>query len=164
MRSDKSNQQNLAPLYSKQERNRLFIISLLLGLVGWIFHHYWLSPVLNQFANTAHCQTYLGFNGIAWLWYGLFVGLPLLIFVIFAGFGWPNGLKVLRDGQYPAKGKKVFRPTKIQYGTKAKFIGWLQLLAPLVCLALAVWGGGQAQELTAMPVKASAYDLCQPHE
>ncbi|MCE2570243.1 hypothetical protein [Motilimonas eburnea] len=160
MKNNQPNQHGYAPLYTGQARIRQLLGYLAIGLIGWIGIHYWLMPFFSQFVTTAHCHDYLAINGITWLWYGLFVGIPLLIFIILAGFGWPNGRRVLRDGQFPAKGKKTFRPTKIRYGYQAKCIGWLQLLAPLVCLGLAIAGGLQAQQLITMPIKASAYELC----
>lgn len=150
-----------APLYSKQERIRLIARYLVLTLLGWALNHYWSSPNLSQFSDTAHCYDYLGINGIAWLMYGVFVGVPLLIFIIFAGFGWPSGLRILRDGQYPAKGKKVLRPTVITYGIKAKLMGWLLILAPVMVLAIAIWGATQTETMLSQPIKSSAYTVCQ---
>lgn len=87
------------------------------------------------------------------VWYGLFIGIPLSAALIVAGTTGYRGYKVLRDGQAPPKGEKVFKPTRIVRGVKAKMIGYLQLFSFVPLLAFAIWGGFQAH---AMSVVAQA--------
>jgi hypothetical protein len=89
----------------------------------------------------------LGISGVAVLLYGLFVGLPLGLALIIGLTLGRYGFRVLRDGQLPPVGEKVFRPTRIERGRKAKLVGIGQVMAPLMLVAIAVWGAPQAQQI-----------------
>jgi hypothetical protein len=86
--------------------------------------------------------------GVQVLFYGLLVFMPLgLALVIGLTIG-RRGYRILRDGQLPPAGEKVFRPTRIERGRKAKVMGYAHMLAPLLLVAIAVWGVPQAYQLT----------------
>ena len=59
-----------------------------------------------------------------------------------------RGYKILRDGQMPAVGEKVFRPTRIKRGASARLAGYAYLLAFTPFVVLALWGHGQAAALS----------------
>ncbi|HLD68781.1 MAG TPA: hypothetical protein VJA19_22415 [Pseudomonas sp.] len=137
-----------APEYSRVERIRLVLGGTLAGALLVYGAQTWLFPGIKAFATLAPCRQVLGIDGLTVLWYGLFVGLPLHVAVLMLlTFGW-QGYKVLRDGQFPAAGTKVYRPTRIRRGRKARLIGYLHLAAVLPCLLLAGWGAPQAEALS----------------
>lgn len=134
--------------HTQAERIRVVVICTLIGTLVVITSKAWLFPWIREFANSAPCRTIFGIEGLTVLWYGLFVGLPFHAAVLVAStFGW-HGYKVLRDGQFPPAKEKVYRQTRIRRGSKAKLIGFLHLFAFLPLLALTIWGGFQAAEMS----------------
>ncbi len=136
------------------ERVRIIVLYVIFGGAVSAVSKFYFFPWLTQFANTAHCRIVLGMDGQFVVWYGLFVGIPLSAALIVAGFMGSRGYKILRDGQAPPLGEKVFKPTRITRGVKAKMIGYIQLLSFVPLLAFAIWGGFQAH---AMSVEAKPY-------
>lgn len=146
--------------YTKEDAIRIVVIGTLAGAAVVILGKSWLFPSLKEFATTAPCRAVWGIDGMTVLWYGLFVGLPLLAALLtLATLGW-RGYKIFRDGQFPPLKEKVARPTRIRRGRKARLIGYLHLCACLPLLALSVWGYFQAEELLQRPIPASAYKAC----
>lgn len=137
-----------APEYSRAERIRLVLGGTLAGALLVYGAQAWLLPGIKAFATLAPCRQVFGIDGLTALWYGLFVGLPLhAALLVLATLGW-QGYKVLRDGQFPAAGTRVFKPTRIRRGPQARLIGYLHLAAVLPCLLLAGWGATQADTLS----------------
>ena len=150
--------QEFAEEYTKSEAIRFIVIAMIAGALVVFLSESWLFPWWREFATSAPCRKIMGIEGLTVLWYGLFVGLPLHIAVlIVATIGW-RGYKILRDGQVPPIKEKVFRPTKIRRGSIAKLIGYMHLSAAIPLLALAIWGGFQAEELS--NTKRSKADDC----
>jgi len=136
-----------AEQYTLKERVRFVLLWLTLGgafVLGW---KGWLLPRWAEFARTSQCYEFNGVSGIAVVFYTTFVGLPLFLALCMAILSSRRGLKILRDRQAPYKGEKVFRPTKIKRGRAAVVIGWQLVLAPLMFVAIAIWGEFQAGDL-----------------
>lgn len=137
-----------AEQYTKAEAIRIVVMGTLAGALIIIFSKAWLFPWIREFAISAPCRKVWGIEGLTVLWYGVFVGLPLFnAILIMPTLGW-LGYKILRDGQFPPANVKVFRPTKIRRGPKAKLIGYMHILVCLPLLALSIWGGFQAEKMT----------------
>ncbi|MCE2593432.1 hypothetical protein K6Y31_01175 [Motilimonas cestriensis] len=150
-----------APEYTKAEKAKFIGLSLIFGVLLIVANKLWFTPELQAFSATAHCQTFWGINGITWLWYGLFVALPLHLFILVAAYAIPTARRILTDGQFPAKGKKVFKPTRIIFGNTAKLIGWLHLFSPILLLLLICWGAQQAHTLSQQPVATKHIAQCK---
>jgi hypothetical protein len=136
-----------APEYSHAERVRFFVLGSAAGALVFVVCQFWFFPLLREFSASAHCRSVLGISGIAVLFYGVFVGVPLHAALLLGALAGRRGFKVLREGRHPPSGEKVFRPTPVIRGTKAKMFGYLQLFAAAPLFGLAVWGGFQAQGL-----------------
>lgn len=136
-----------AELYTVAERVRLLVGGVTVGLAVIATGRLWLFPWLTRFAGSAPCRTVWGINGATLLWWGLFVGIPLIAALLVAATLGRRGVRILREGQVPPRHVKVMRPTRIQRGGRARTIGYLHLLAWTPLLALAVWGGVQAVEM-----------------
>jgi hypothetical protein len=121
----------------------------------FITHQKWLFPYIDWYANTAHCHALLGYSGITVLWYSLFVGLPIFSAVIVGVCSVPIGIKGLRDRQFPPKGMKVYKPTKIMRGWRSKVKSLTHLIAPLLFVAIGVWGSFQVDNI---PNSAEKFD------
>lgn len=138
-------QVELAPEYTKSEKLRFIVIEVIAGVVIIAVGKLLFSPWLAEFAKSADCHTYLGVSGGAWLMYGVFVGLPALCAILVTILCGPRGYKTLRQGQMPPIGQKVFRPTPIRRGAKARVMGALQLVFVALTFAFVIWGVIQAQ-------------------
>lgn len=124
---------------TKRDRMRALVVALGIGLPVMGLLQFWGLPALDRVGDTAQCHPWLGTNGLVWLIYASFVGMPLLAaLAIGVPCAW-SGLRVLRDGQYPPIGHKVYRPTKILRGRRAATIGTLQLAVLPLILGLTVW-------------------------
>lgn len=134
--------------YTKTERIRFVVVGTLFGAIAVILSKTFLFPWIKEFAVSAPCRKVFGIEGLTVLWYGLFVGIPLnATLLVGIAFGW-SGYKILRDSQFPPDKEKVYRPTKILRGPKARLIGYMYLSAFLPFLALTVWGSFQADEMS----------------
>jgi hypothetical protein len=149
--------QEFADEYTKQEKIRFVILYLTAGPFIYFTHEQWIFPWLRWYASTAYCHSVFGYSGILILW----VGLPIVSgLLIGACTVWP-GIKTLKQGQYPPKGSKVFKPTKILRGKAATFRGSSLLLAPCLFVAVAIWG---AFQIPRMPEENSVkldYSVCK---
>lgn len=143
-----SNLPEFAPEYTKTERLRIVALIIIGGIALISVQKLWLGPLLYAFVEASPCGATLGISHIAWLVFGLFVGLPVLVSLLVAITLGCRGYKILRDGQFPPLREKVFRPTRIERGTKAKVRGYLHVFTFAPFLAMAIWGGFQAQTLS----------------
>ena len=133
--------------HTPAERIRGVIIGVVTGALVIFIGKSWLLPWFREFASSAPCRNIFGIEGVTVLWYGLFVGMPVAVTILVVStFGW-RGYKIIRDGQSPPAKEKVYRPTKIHRGTRARLIGYIHLWAFLPSLALSIWGSYQAKEM-----------------
>jgi len=139
----------LAPQYTRTERIRFVAIGVTVGGLLVLAHKLWFFPWLRDFSAIAHCSTLFGLGGTAVLLRGLFVALPVLVAALVVLSVGRRGYKIVRQGRTPPEGEKVFRPTPIIRGARAKFLGYIQLFAAVPLLMLAVWGFFQAESLLA---------------
>lgn len=153
---------DFAEQYTKRERLRFVLVWLVLGgafMIGW---KGWILPRWAEFARTSHCYEVAGVSGVAVVFYTVFVGLPLFLALCVAMLMTRRGLKILRDKQEPYKGEKVFRPTRIKRGSAAVRAGWLNVCAPLLFVAMTIWGATRAHELsTSFDPKKVNYSDCR---
>lgn len=145
-----------AELYTRAERVRLLIAGVVAGVAVVAIGRLWFFPWLTSFAASAPCRMVSGVNGATLLWWGLFVGIPLMAAGLVAATISRRGARILREGQVPPRHDKVMRPTRIQRGGGARAIGYLHVLAWTPLLALAVWGGFQAAALQRQEPRGAA--------
>ncbi|MBU1235421.1 MAG: hypothetical protein KJ634_00040 [Gammaproteobacteria bacterium] len=145
-----------APLYSKAERIRLVLIWGAIWLLAVAFLKLWFFPAFKQYVEVAPCTTVFGFDGVAVLFFGVFVGIPVISAMLVGGIFGVTGYKVLRDGQFPPIGEKVLRPTRIRKGWQSRLLGYLHFLPVVLFLTLAVWGGFQAEHFSNLPRTAQS--------
>lgn len=138
-----------APQYTRSERIRLLLkYSIWAGPLVLLTHFAFL-PWLRGYAARAHCYDYGPVNGLQLVFYGLFVGLPALITLTLYAVEGPRSIKILRGGQSPLPGEKVFRPTKYRYGGRARIRPVLLMLIMLLLVGLALRGLFWAEEIIA---------------
>jgi hypothetical protein len=143
-----NDQRAFAPEYSLKEKLRIIAVSLLVGSIFIFAMKLVFFPWLTAFASTNPCNKVLGLSAAQVLWYGMFVGMPMMFALLIGGFGAYQGARVLRDGQSPPVGQKVMRPTRIRVGTAAKVMGWFQVLSFVPFVLVGFWGTGPAAELS----------------
>ena len=133
--------------YTSREKTHLILrYGMIFSLLVFISDQ-WFMPWFRQFVSILPCDELMGDHGVRWFWYGIFVGLPLLLGCIVLIPVYWRGYKILRDGQVPPIDHKVFRPTRIRRGIRARWIGYQHFLPFFLSLAVAGWGGVQAHKL-----------------
>lgn len=133
----------LAPERSLREKLALLLLGLLAGLGALWFKQAVLLPWVAELAAAPPARRYWGLPGPTLLSHLLFVGLPLLAALPSLALLWRGG-RILRSGQVPPPGERVFRRTRIRRGARARWVGYAHLLPTPLLLALALWGWGQA--------------------
>jgi len=136
-----------APEYSSKERLHKFAVvaPLVLGLYAAV--EWWFLPVIRRFSDNAYCETVLGVPGQVVLFYGLFIGIPMLSGLLVCAMTINCSLKAIRARRYPPPGEKVFRRTKVKTGWSAVAIACGPIVITILLFCLACWGYGAATEL-----------------
>jgi hypothetical protein len=133
-----------APERSLREKLAFLLLGLLAGLAAVWFKRAVLMPWVAGLAAAPPSHRVWGLPASVVLSHGLFVGLPLLASVLSLGLVWRGG-RILRTGQVPPPGERVFRRTPIRRGAWARWVGYAHLVPTLLLLGLALWGWGQAE-------------------
>ncbi|MBQ0727711.1 hypothetical protein [Thalassolituus oleivorans] len=139
---------NYAPEYTKKERIAIIVKSLLLALPIYAVAQLWFFDWLREYADNANCYYYGNITGVHLLIYSMFVGLPLLPAIMLFIFEGRRSLKVIKLGQSPLPGEKVFKKTMYTYGYKAKIQPVFVFLFIGLCITSSLWGAIQAHKLT----------------
>ena len=134
-----------APEYTRREKITRISMHVLVGIAGYVGVQYYLLPFIQALAEQPYCYDYWGMNGAQTVWLILLCGIPSLFALLLFLFLFPIGFRSWRDKQFPPRGMKVYRPTRIQYGLLGRIRTWVAMIVPVVVLAAAVWGGLQAQ-------------------
>ena len=121
-----------APEYSKEERFGILVKTLAWSFVLFLMVQYVFLPWFETYAENAHCYSYGAITGTEGVIYFSFVGLPLIAGLGFLAFTGPRIYTILKVGQSPLPGEKVFKPTKYVYGWRAK--AHSALLASIIIL------------------------------
>ena len=137
-----------APEYTKSERIRIALKLLAWTLPIFLGAKVWFFDWLAEFAKNANCYNYANINGVHFVFYGLFVFMPLSLAIVLFLVEGRRSIKVLKLGQNPLPNEKVFRPTKYKYGAAAKVQPLLLIFIIMFLTGLSVWGGFQAHKLT----------------
>ena len=137
-----------APMYSTRERVAI-IVKMGLWLVPlYLVFQFCFLPYLKEYAANANCYHYGPVNGVHIVFFGIFVGLPLLLTTFLVVLEGANFMRAFKAGQFPAPGQKVLRLTPYQYGNAARLQVGLFFIIILFLLGLTIWGGFQAYQLT----------------
>ena len=136
-----------APEYTTKERINIFLKTLAWAAPLVAALQFWFFPWLNQYVANAHCYQYGNFTGLHIIFYGLFIGLPLLMACMLLILEGKRSINIIKLGQSPLPSEKVLRPTKYIYGTQAKLKAYLFFAIMLLVLGLSVQGYFWAQPL-----------------
>ena len=147
--------------YSKKEKIRIIILIILFAILATIVGEKWLFPCISWYVNTVQCHSLFGLSGILVLLYSLFAGLPLLCAFLMGILLLPLGVKGIKQGQYPPKGSKVLKPTKIIKGRKAKVLALICIIIPLSFVLMAAWGFLQIEKMPSITDHKVDYSLCK---
>lgn len=150
-----------APEYSPKEKRLRVLLLTLLTLVLWAFFEKVFQPILNSFVENPHCYELFGYNGADYFWHLFIVGIPLSITLILAITVLPLGIRGLREGQFPPKGMKVFKPTPIRKDWKGKLQSTLLVALPISSLLVCLWGYLHMHELPEVDITQFAPATCQ---
>ncbi|MEH6448850.1 MAG: hypothetical protein V7765_09285 [Oleispira sp.] len=137
-----------APEYSKKERINFLLKHTLWVLPLYIVTDFWFFDWLSEFSNNSNCYYFGGITGSHLIFYSLFVGIPLSLFIIILALEGPRSIKIMKLGQNPLPDEKVFKKTKYKYGAKAKIQPIVTVVIAISLLIFAAWGYVQAYEIT----------------
>lgn len=129
-----------APEYSKKERVILLLKHMAWAIPLFAITKYHFLPWFEVYAENAHCYRYGNITGTDLVFYGLFVGLPLLFAIALFLLEGTNSIKIIRLGQNPLPGTKVFKPTKYTYGFRAKLKPFFLIISMVFFVGLAIKG------------------------
>lgn len=147
--------------FSKQEKYKRILLFLLIGVLCLIINEKWYLPFLNWYVDTVHCHTPLGYSGISVMWYSLFVGIPLFCAFIIGVVTAPIGYKGIIHKQFPPKGMKVYKPTKILRGWKGNLTSVFYLLIPTFLILFSIWGYFQVDLMPHEVPEDFDYSVCK---
>ena len=136
-----------APEYTRREKITRISMQVLVGTAGYASVQYGLFPFIQALAEQPYCYDYWGMNGAQTVWLIILCGIPLLFALFLFIFLFPMGIRSWRDKQFPPRGMKVYRPTRIQYGLLGRIRTWVAMIVPVAVLVTALWGGLQVQEM-----------------
>ncbi len=126
MSENQKDLEEYAQEYTFEEKIKFVIGGGLLGAILMSFMQFYGLPKLKEFAAISHRVSFFGFSGTELLLYGVFLGIPLVLFLSILPLI-IQGYKIVRDKQFPHKGAKVMRKTKIIRGKMAVLRGYLLL-------------------------------------
>jgi hypothetical protein len=145
-----------APEYTTKERINIILKTLVWAGPLVAAFKFWFFPWFKQYSANAHCYQYGSFTGLHIIFYGIFIGLPLLTACMILIIGGKRSINIIKLGQFPLPSEKVLKPTKYIYGTQAKLKAYLFFALLLFALGLSVQGYFWAQPLIS---KISSADL-----
>src|SRR5574343_1406451 len=133
-----------APEYTTAERVRLLLWLGLPNLALMALLKFKIFPWLKTWLAGHPCGEIFGIDVQVAAFYAVF-GLPTLLGIAGSLVLLHSAWHILRDGQFPPRGAKVWRPTPIRRGPAARRIGIMRLLGFLFtllvigyCLSLAI--------------------------
>jgi hypothetical protein len=149
----------LEPEYAPERSTKEKIWFLVLGALAAI-GAVWLKravliPWITDLTTTQRHSSYLGVPGTTVLSYTLFVGLPLSSAIVSLALLW-RGFRILKAGQVPPPGERVFRRTAIRRGSYSRAVGFAHFVPTLLLLCLALWGYWQAEQLAHLLLRKDA--------
>lgn len=137
-----------APEYSKKERFVIIIKHLIWVVPLMLATQYLFFPWFERFVPNSHCYKYGWVTGTDIVFYGLFVGLPLLFALLLLLMEGSRVVKIIQLGQSPLPGEKVFKATKYTYGYRAKIKPFILFLVVMFFLGLSIKGVFSAKQVT----------------
>lgn len=136
-----------APEYTTKERVIFLAKHLAWAIPLVAATQFWFFPWFEEYAENAHCYDYGSFTGTHVVFYFVFVAIPIgSALTIFAIEG-ARSIKVLKLGQSPLPGEKVFSRTKYKYDLKATLAPCALLLTLVFLVGLGIRGIFWANEI-----------------
>lgn len=114
---------------------------------------FWFFPWFEDYANNAHCYNYGSFTGVHVVFYGVFVGIPLLSALLVFAVEGPRSIKVIQLGKNPLPNEKVYKSKKYSYGLKARIKPFLLFVVLLFLVGLSIRGIFWANDIIDLPKK-----------
>ena len=136
-----------APQYSIKERTVILLKVMAFMVPLFLASKYWFFPWYKLNVDVAHCYKFGSINGLHIIFYGLFMGFPLLTALILFIIEGIRSIKIIKIGQTPLPGQKVFKPTKYVYGMKAKLRSAAFLIFLLIVTLFGLYGYIPANKL-----------------
>ncbi|EGQ8503832.1 hypothetical protein BS017_RS23080 [Vibrio parahaemolyticus] len=146
--------------YTTKEKVIRLTVFILLALAIIAFHKIWFLPLVTDFGERPHCYELLGLNGADYVWHLVFIGLPISLFIVVV-FMLPFGISGLKEGRFPPKSMKVYKPTVVKRGTTAYFKSGFFILVPVITLLFAIWGYHQVDSMPPLDRQKLNPHLCQ---
>jgi len=149
-----------APIYTTEERIKYFIKHSIWAVPLFLIVQFWFIPFIDEYSKIAQCINYGKFTGLHVIFYGFYVGLPVLMaLIVFLSLG-IRSLKIIKIGQSPLPNEKVFTQTEYVYGSKAKLRAYGVFAYILLILSLGVQGYFWANE-TISDLSNKSTEVCK---
>lgn len=151
---------NHPPIYTTNERIKI-VIKYILWIVPFILiMQYYFFPFFEDYSKNAHCKNYGSFTGLHVVFYGIFIGLPIVTAIIYFLILGRRSLKVIKLGQDPLPNEKVFYKTKYIYGFKARARAYAILAVIVLLLGLSIQGYFWANDIIKGDIRPELKQKC----
>lgn len=138
---------NYAPEYTQRERLVHVAKAMVWAVPLFGLAKFWFLPNFEEYAENAHCYTYGAITGFHLVFYFVFVVVPLIPAIFLAVFEGPKAVRLIKIGQYPLPGEKVYSRTKYVYGLRAKMRGYMLLVSVVFLFGLSMKGIQSANQI-----------------
>ncbi|EIE1275241.1 hypothetical protein C4G66_RS23910 [Vibrio parahaemolyticus] len=147
--------------YTKVEKIVRLSLYAFVGFILIVLHKILFLPLITDIAENPHCYEILGFSAVDYFWHLIFIGIPASAFIIASVVMLPIGFKGIKEGRFPPKSVKVYKPTVVRTGVIAYFKSGVHVLLPTMILMLSIWGYHQVENMPPIDKQRLDINLCQ---
>lgn len=101
-----------APEFTEKEKFKIVLMHLAWTIPIVLIAKLLFFPWFNEYADAAHCYDYDYFTGTQVLLYSIFSGIPISFTLLVFAIDGTRSFRVIRRGQNPLPGEKVFHAAK----------------------------------------------------
>ena len=147
--------------YTKVEKIVRLSVFACVGLILVVLHQNLLLPLITDIAERPHCYELFGFSAVDYFWHPIFIGIPVSAFAFSSAVMLPIGFMGIKEGRFPPKSVKVYKPTVVKSGAVAYIKSGAHILLPAMILMLSIWGFHQIENMPQIDKQKLDFSLCQ---
>lgn len=130
--------------FTRKDKITRITIYIVLGAMFFALFQYVLEPLIIDFSGRPHCYELLGYNGADIVWYLMLFYFPFSLFILSSLFILPTGIRGIKEGRFPPKRFKVYKPTVVKRGMIGYIKSGLFIFIPMILLFMSLFGYHEA--------------------